>query len=158
MAENDEQDRSTRTRTDASSSDAPEQPAGRGGPVDPDKVDLSGAPQAQAARDAGLEHTNGGNTTRDAMDAGVPMIPGDPNEPIGPEDAMGPGPKRGDYSDRLNSGPHMMTVENPDADVDAGEPRYMLVPADEFAEAGNQADEPGKGGVSTEAARQGHAA
>jgi hypothetical protein len=41
-------------------------------------------------------------TTRDdALDLGVPMLPGSPDEPVGPEDALGPGPKRGDYSDRL---------------------------------------------------------
>lgn len=41
-------------------------------------------------------------TTRDdALDLGVPMLPGSPDEPQGPEDALGPGPKRGDYRDRL---------------------------------------------------------
>lgn len=93
-----------------------------------------------------LEHTRGGATTRDAMDAGVPMTPGQPDEPVGPEDAFGPGPKRGDYSDRINAGPHMVTRENPNADTDAGEPRYELVPADADLEVG---DSPGKGGVST---------
>lgn len=39
--------------------------------------------------------------TRDAGDLGVPMLPGSPDEPVGPEDALGPGPKRGDYSDRI---------------------------------------------------------
>jgi hypothetical protein len=99
-----------------------------------------------------LEHTEGGATTRDAMDAGVPMTPGQPDEPIGPEDAMGPGPKRGDYSDRIDAGPHMVTRVNPDADVDKGEPRYELVPAD--AEVTNIGDAPGKGGVSTAEARE----
>lgn len=49
-----------------------------------------------------LEHSQGGVTTRDdANDLGVPMMPGDPSEPQGPEDALGDGPKRGDYSERL---------------------------------------------------------
>lgn len=119
-----------------------------------DGPDVSDAPQAKAAADAGLEHTQGGNITRDAMDAGVPMIPGDPNEPIGPEDALGPGAKRGNYDGRIDRGPHMVTVENPEADTDKGEPRYMLVPQDEVAELGNQSDEPGKGGVPGSAVRE----
>jgi hypothetical protein len=49
-----------------------------------------------------LEHTEGGVTTRDdKADLGVPMLPGDGSEPAGPEDALGPGPKRGDYSGRI---------------------------------------------------------
>lgn len=48
-----------------------------------------------------LEHTDGGPTTRDASDVGVPMTPGDPSEPVGPEDALGEGLKRGDYSSRV---------------------------------------------------------
>jgi hypothetical protein len=49
-----------------------------------------------------LEHSKGGTTTRDdANDLGVPMLPGDPSEPVGPEDALGDGPKRGDYSGRV---------------------------------------------------------
>lgn len=41
-------------------------------------------------------------TTRDdANDLGVPMLPGSPDEPVGPEDALGTGPKRGDYSNRI---------------------------------------------------------
>ena len=40
-------------------------------------------------------------TRADALDAGVPMLPGDPSEPQGPEDALGIGPKRGDYTGRI---------------------------------------------------------
>lgn len=51
---------------------------------------------------AKVEHSEGGVTTRDdALDLGVPMLPGDPSEPVGPEDALGEGPTRGDYRDRL---------------------------------------------------------
>lgn len=110
--------------------------------------------KTQTAPDnADLEHTEGGATTRDAMDAGVPMLPGSPSEPIGPEDAAGPGPKRGDYSDRLTSGPMMETRINPDADLEKDEPRYVLVPVG-TPEVG---DQPGKGGVSTAAALEAHA-
>lgn len=37
---------------------------------------------------------------RPADDPGVPIIEGNPGEPQGPEDALGQGVKRGDYSDR----------------------------------------------------------
>lgn len=55
-----------------------------------------------------------GVTTRDdATDLGVPMLPGDPDtEPTGPEDALGVGPKRGDYADRIGPSsyhPHEVT-------------------------------------------------
>lgn len=92
-----------------------------------------------------LEHTEGGVTTRDdALDAGVPMLPGQPDEPIGPEDAFGRGPKRGDYSDRIDSGPHLVTERIPDAKP--GEPHTRLVNVSERA--GERGDKPGKGGVS----------
>lgn len=58
------------------------------------------------------EHTEGGATTKDAQDVGVPMLAGDPSEPVGPEDALGDGPKRGDYSERIgdaNYHPHVGT-------------------------------------------------
>lgn len=121
-----------------------------------------------------LEHSRGGATTRDGMDAGVPMTPGSPSEPIGPEDALGAGAKRGDYRDRIDGGPSMRTEVIPEderrktaeaavkaAGKDSGltveaalgdVPRTRLVPAaDEVANIG---DEPGKGGVTTAAARE----
>lgn len=67
---------------------------------------------------AKLEHTEGGTTTRDdATDVGVPMLAGSPDEPVGPEDALGPGPKRGDYRDRLGGAGYYPTetVAIPDA-------------------------------------------
>lgn len=55
-----------------------------------------------AAQDSKLQHPEGGVTTRDdATDLGVTMLQGDPSEPTGPEDALGVGPKRGDYGDRI---------------------------------------------------------
>lgn len=66
-----------------------------------------------------LEHSEGGTTTRDdALDSGVPMLAGDPSEPAGPEDALGAGPKRGDYSDVIGNKQHYRTVRNPDHDPD----------------------------------------
>jgi len=51
----------------------------------------------------------GEKVERDALDQGVPMLPGSSSEPTGPEDALGEGPKRGDYSGRIgpsNYQPH----------------------------------------------------
>lgn len=75
---------------------------------------------------ARLKHTEGGATTRDdATDVGVPMLPGSGTEPQGPEDALGPGPKRGDYRGRLGAGyePHEVV---PVADAKPGEARARL--------------------------------
>lgn len=84
-----------------------------------------------------------GSTTRDdAGDLGVPMLPGGPNEPVGPEDALGEGPKRGDYSDRIgpsNYHPHeVVRQDDGTVKVEAQRPRVA-----------DQGDAPGKGGVST---------
>lgn len=73
---------------------------------------------ASAKQNAALEHSEGGVTTRDdATDAGVPMLPGSPDEPQGPEDALGPGPKRGDYTNRVGPAGYepTQTVRVPDA-------------------------------------------
>jgi len=49
---------------------------------------------------------------RDALNMGVPMLETDvADEPTGPEDALGEGPTRGDYSDRIgpsNYHPHQV--------------------------------------------------
>ncbi len=72
---------------------------------------------------------------REGWDLGVPMLPGSPDEPQGPEDALGPGPKRGDYTDRLG-GPGYL----PHQGVEPQKPRAEDI-----------GDEPGvKGGVDTE--------
>jgi hypothetical protein len=67
-------------------------------------------PVASEAQNDKLRHSQGGTTTRDdAADLGVPMLAGDPSEPVGPEDALGDGPKRGDYTGRVgdsNYAPH----------------------------------------------------
>ena len=122
---------------------------------------------------AELEHSRGGATTRDGMDAGVPMTPGQANEPVGPEDALGAGAKRGDYRDRIHGGPSMVTRVIPEeervkkaeamvkaAGKDSGltvaialgdVPRTELVPA--VSEVANIGDAPGKGGVTTAEAK-----
>lgn len=47
------------------------------------------------------EKVDGVTTRDDKNDAGVPMLAGSADEPVGPEDALGVGPKRGDYSGRI---------------------------------------------------------
>lgn len=105
--------------------------------------------KATEKENAKLEHTEGGTTTRDdATDMGVPMLPGDPSEPVGPEDALGPGPKRGDYSDRLgetNYQPHEVRSK---PDAKDGEPQVEVVAqAPRAADQGEAAGQ--KGGVDT---------
>lgn len=79
-----------------------------------------------------------GVTTRDDKnDLGVPMLAGSPDEPTGPEDALGVGPKRGDYTDRIgpsNYQPH--SNEGGDKGLEAQRPRVA-----------DRGDKPGKGGV-----------
>lgn len=144
-----------------------------------ERIDAGGELVASRADNLALEHTDGGQTTRsDATDVGVPMLPGAANEPVGPEDAFGAGPKRGDYSGRAAlEGPHTETVAIPEDErqkmaedlvaqqggakaekagftvaVALGEvPRFRAV--DQVARTRELGDEPGKGGVSTEAAR-----
>lgn len=66
---------------------------------------------ADQPKDSKAKHTAGGVTTRDdALDSGVPMLPGDPSEPVGPEDALGSGPKRGDYSKVIGNLSHSAAV------------------------------------------------
>jgi hypothetical protein len=68
----------------------------------------------------------------DPHDMGVPMLAGDPSEPVGPEDATGPGPKRGDYRKRLGTSEIFEVVPNPDAKE--GEPQTKTVDLRERAE------------------------
>lgn len=117
---------------------------------------------ASDAQNAKLEHSQGGMTTRDdPHDLGVPMLPGDPSERQGPEDALGEGPKRGDYRDRIGPqgyNPHEIRA-NPDFDgVDAdgnpNAPATEAVPQRPRAE--DIGDESGrKGGVETDPAYAG---
>lgn len=53
----------------------------------------------------------------DPTDVGVPMLVGDAKERVGPEDALGPGPKRGDYRDRLGEGISTQIVRDPDGTI-----------------------------------------
>ncbi|MGI8623110.1 MAG: hypothetical protein ACR2NB_06410 [Solirubrobacteraceae bacterium] len=51
-----------------------------------------------------LKHTHGGSTTRDATDVGVAMAPATTPQSVGPEDAAGLEPTRGDYAGRTQPG------------------------------------------------------
>lgn len=105
----------------------------------------------------GLEHSQGGTTTRDdRLDQGVPMLQGDPMEPVGPEDAFGPGPKRGDYVTRQDGSEHFESVylgeSVPVTDDDGNTidftPSMTLAPQNQRVE--NVGEQAGlKGGVET---------
>lgn len=90
---------------------------------------------------------------RDAHDHGVPMLPASEarSEPTGPEDALGFGPKRGDYTNRLGGSaynPHtVVSVEQEDED---GNPTTNFVDVPQKPLASNRGDETGvKGGHGT---------
>ncbi len=119
----------------------------------PQTPESAGAKENQA-----LEHSVEGSTTRDDnLDVGVPMLQGDPSEPAGPEDALGEGPKRGDYTSRQDGADHYETVRNPrggepvrdgDGNIVDLEPLYVLRRQNERVN--DIGEEPGKkGGVDT---------
>jgi hypothetical protein len=84
---------------------------------------------ASAAADGKLRHSEGGVTTRDdANDLGVPMLQGNPSEPVGPEDALGDGPKRGDYTGRMGGDgyhPHIGAEPQRPKAADRGEKKGL---------------------------------
>jgi len=85
---------------------------------------------------------------QDAVDLGVPMLPGDGSEPQGPEDALGTGPKRGDYSGRVGPSDYQPHQVVPVPDAKPGEPKAEVVAQRDRAE--ERGDEKGeKGGVTT---------
>jgi hypothetical protein len=103
-----------------------------------------------AAKDSNdnLKHSEGGVTTRDdALDSGAPMLQGDASEPVGPEDALGSGPKRGDYSKLIGNLQFHASVPNPNYDpADPNSPRSVLVAQNPLVE--QRGDEKGvKGGT-----------
>ena len=104
---------------------------------------------ASAGENQRLEHSQGGVTTRDdATDLGVPMLPGDPKERVGPEDALGEGPKRGDYRDRIGPSNYHPTETVAIDDPEPGGPSVKVVAQRSRAdEIGDEARR--KGGVDT---------
>lgn len=96
------------------------------------------------------------------VDMGVEQLAGSPDEPVGPEDIGGIGPKRGDYEDRIlpsltshevvrtdgNTGGAGQLVENEDGGIDRA-PHSAAVP--QAPRAVDQGEVPGqKGGVDTD--------
>lgn len=104
---------------------------------------------ASPAENAKLDHTRGGVTTRDDVtDMGVPMLPGSPDEPQGPEDALGPGPKRGDYAGRAGASDYQPHEVVPVPDAKSGESNVRVVAQrGRVADIGDEAGR--KGGVET---------
>lgn len=96
-----------------------------------------------------LEHSVEGVTTRDdVLDLGVPMLPGDPSEPVGPEDALGEGPTRGDYRGRIGPSDYHPHTSVAVTDAKPGEVNVRVVAQRQNAE--NIGDVKGKkGGVET---------
>jgi hypothetical protein len=77
--------------------------------------DVDAPVSASPEQNAELEHTAGGVTTRDdPTDQGVPMLQGEASEPVGPEDALGVGPKRGEYDTRVMASINAHEVERID--------------------------------------------
>lgn len=106
---------------------------------------------ASEAQNDKLKHSRGGATTRDdATDLGVPMLPGDASERQGPEDALGLGPKRGDYRGRIGSSAYHPHEIVPVEDAKPGEPNVRVQAqrprAEDIGEVKGK-----KGGVETEA-------
>ena len=105
-------------------------------------------PAAETDQAAAEGATVDGTTTRDdALDSGAPMLPGSGDEPVGPEDALGSGPKRGDYSGLIGVGQFSASVPNPNHDPsDPSSPRSVLVAQNPLVE--QRGDEEGvKGGT-----------
>lgn len=79
------------------------------------------------------EKKDAGTTRDDALDSGVPMLKGDSSEPVGPEDALGEGPKRGDYSEVVGNLRHSHSIPNPDHDpTNPDSPRYVIENQNQF--------------------------
>ncbi len=109
----------------------------------------SGAGDKPAAQtDTRLRHTAGGVTTRDdALDSGAPMLAGAPSEPVGPEDALGSGAKRGDYRELIGDRRYQQSVPNPDYDrSDPSSPASVLIDQNPLVEQRGD-DEGVKGGT-----------
>ncbi|MGI8542041.1 MAG: hypothetical protein ACR2MD_01010 [Aridibacter sp.] len=104
---------------------------------------------ASVAENNKLEHSNGGVTTRDDVtDMGVPMLQGSGSEPVGPEDALGVGAKRGDYTSRIGGNEYNPHEISPNPDAEAGEPNVKVAAQRPRAEDIGEV-EGKKGGVET---------
>lgn len=76
--------------------------------------------------DQPLEHTEGGTHTRtDTTDVGVPMAPPEGPQTVGPEDAAGLEPTRGNYGGRVSRGTTTELI--PEAERVPGGPTVRIV-------------------------------
>ena len=89
-------------------------------------VDPSVAEGVEPVPATGEDITAKPEYARDPHDVGVPQEPGDPHP--GPEDALASS-TRGDYSSRIDSGPHLVPELIPEADRVPGGPISRMVPA-----------------------------
>lgn len=104
---------------------------------------------ASAEDNKSLKHSADGVTTRDdVLDLGVPMLPGDPNEPVGPEDVLGEGPTRGDYSGRIGDANYQPHHVVPTPDAKDGEASVKVISQRQNVAQGEVAGK--KGGVETD--------
>ena len=105
MAENEQEQSQGRRRSGSSQTQDPAQDEAKEARALREDARIPGV--ATPKENQKLEHTEGGLTSRDdPHDLGVPMKQGDPAEDQGPEDAFGPGPKRGDYRERVYTDAH----------------------------------------------------
>ena len=111
---------------------------------------------ASEAENKRLEHSDSGVTTRDdILDLGVPMLPGSPDERQGPEDALGVGPKRGDYTNRIGGSNYQPHETIPVKNAQPGEANVRLeAQRPRTADIGDA--EGLKGGVETKETDSGH--
>lgn len=117
------------------------------GQVEDATPDNVASPQENADL-AHSDETAPASTRTDATDTGVPMLPGSPDEPVGPEDALGDGPKRGNYAGRVGPSGYEPTYTERIPDAKPGEPHTRLVAQrPKVEEIGDVEGE--KGGVTT---------
>lgn len=93
----------------------------------------------------------------DPLDVGVPMLPSEGRERQGPEDALGVGPKRGDYTGRIGSSLYNPTTTEriPEDERETDEDGNVVGPHTRVVEQRPRAEEIGdeeglKGGVETD--------
>lgn len=107
------------------------------------------------------EKTNGESARTverdDPLDLGVPMLPSEGNERVGPEDALGRGPKRGDYTNRLGGAIHTEAVRVPEDERETDEDGNVVGAHTKIEHQNPRAEEIGdeeglKGGVETDPA------
>lgn len=116
------------------------------------------AKEEKTMEQAPAETSSGGVDRNDPLDLGVPMLEGSEKEPQGPEDALGVGPKRGDYRERVgHSAYHPHTTEAiPDDELERDDDGVVIGPRTRVVAQRPRTEDIGevegkKGGVTTTA-------